>query len=43
MKRFNGIGFNGIGTDYIESYLSWFRFIKDNKAYADKTWIKAAL
>ena len=35
--------FNGIGTDYIENYLSWFRFMEDNKEYSDQTWIKEAL
>ncbi|MBB1420239.1 IS1595 family transposase, partial [Pseudoalteromonas sp. SG44-1] len=32
--------FNGIGTDYIENYLSWFRFMEDNTEYSDQTWIK---
>ncbi|MFU2509834.1 IS1595 family transposase [Pseudoalteromonas sp. ASV78] len=35
--------FNGIGTDYIENYLSWFRFMEDNTEYSDQTWIKEAL
>jgi hypothetical protein len=35
--------FNGIGTDYVENYLSWFRFMEDNKEYSDQTWIKEAL
>ena len=35
--------FNGIGTDYIENYLSWFRFMKDNTEYSDQTWIKETL
>jgi len=45
MKRWKGWlkRFNGIGTDYIESYLSWFRFMETNKEYSDQTWIKEAL
>lgn len=45
MKRWKGWlkRFNGIGTDYIENYLSWFRFMEDNKEYSDQTWIKEAL
>jgi transposase-like protein len=35
--------FNGIGTDYIENYLSWFRFMENNTEYSDQTWIKEAL
>jgi len=35
--------FNGEGKDYIENYLSWFRFMEDNKEYSDQTWIKKAL
>jgi len=35
--------FNGIGTAYIESYLSWFRFMEDNTEYIDQTWINEAL
>jgi transposase-like protein len=45
MKRWKGWlkRFNGIGTAYIESYLSWFRFMEDNAEYSDQTWIKEAL
>jgi len=45
MKRFKGWikRFNGIGTDYIENYLSWFRFMEGNTEYSDKTWINEAL
>ena len=45
MKRWKGWlkRFNGIGTDYIENYLSWFRFMEGNKEYSDQTWIKEAL
>ena len=45
MKRWKGWlkRFNGIGTDYIENYLSWFRFMEDNKEYSDQTWIREAL
>ncbi len=45
MKRWKGWlkRFNGIGTDYIESYLSWFRFMETNKEYSEQTWIKEAL
>tara|TARA_R110001592_G_scaffold269205_1_gene535548 strand:- start:937 stop:1860 length:924 start_codon:yes stop_codon:yes gene_type:complete len=45
MKRWKGWlkRFNGIGTDCIENYLSWFRFMEDNKEYSDQTWIKEAL
>ena len=49
MKRWKGWlkRFNGIGTDYIENYLSWFRFrfrfMEDNKEYSDQTWIKETL
>lgn len=45
MKRWKGWlkRFNGIGTGYIENYLSWFRFMEDNKEYSDQTWIKEAL
>jgi hypothetical protein len=35
--------FYGVGTDYIENYLSGFRFMEDNKEYSDQTWIKEAL
>ena len=35
--------FNGIGTAYIENYLSWFRFMEDNTEYSDQTWVKEAL
>ncbi|MFT6901597.1 MAG: hypothetical protein ACJAXS_001790 [Colwellia sp.] len=27
----------------MENYLSWFRFMEDNKEYSDQTWIKEAL
>jgi transposase-like protein len=45
MKRWKGWlkRFNGIGTDYVENYLSWFRFMEDNGEYSDQTWIKEAL
>ncbi len=45
MKRWKGWlkRFNGIGTAYIENYLSWFRFMEGNKEYSDQTWIKEAL
>ena len=35
--------FNGVGTAYIENYLSWFRFMEDNAEHSDQTWIKEAL
>ena len=35
--------FNGIGTDYVEHYLSWFRFMEDNKGHSDQAWVKEAL
>ena len=45
MKRFKVWlkRFNGIGTDYIENYLSWFRFMERNSEDSDQTWIKEAL
>ena len=35
--------FNGVGTAYVENYLSWFRFMEDNIDHSDQTWIKEAL
>lgn len=35
--------FNGVGTDYVENYLSWFRFMENNIKHSDQTWIKEAL
>ena len=45
MKRWKGWlkRFNGIGTDYIENYLSWFRFMEDCKEYSEQAWIREAL
>jgi transposase-like protein len=45
IKRWKGWlkRFNGVGTAYIENYLSWFRFMEGNAEHSDQTWIKEAL
>ena len=35
--------FCGVGTDYLENYLSWFRFMEQNKAHSDQVWVESAL
>jgi transposase-like protein len=35
--------FHGVGTEYLEHYLSWFRFMEQHKLHAEEDWIKAAL
>jgi len=35
--------FNGIGSTYIESYLSWFRFMEQNVDHDDQTWVRSSL
>jgi hypothetical protein len=42
MKHFKGWlkRFHGIGTDFIENHLSWFRFMEGNTEYSNKKWVK---
>ncbi|NRB42589.1 MAG: IS1595 family transposase [Pseudomonadales bacterium] len=35
--------FHGVGTAYLENYLSWFRFMEQHAAQVEQDWIKAAL
>ena len=35
--------FHGVGTAYLEHYLSWFRFMEQHTTYKEQVWIKAAL
>ena len=35
--------FCGVGTDYLENYLSWFRFMTQNKEHSDQAWVEYAL
>ena len=35
--------FHGVGTAYLENYLSWFRFMEQHAAQLEQDWIKAAL
>lgn len=35
--------FNGVGKDYIESYLSWFRFMEQNDIRSSTVWVKESL
>ena len=35
--------FHGVGTEYIENYLSWFRFIEQHKMHSEQTWLKESL
>jgi len=35
--------FYGVGTAYLENYLSWFRFMEQHSTHIEQEWIKAAL
>ena len=35
--------FCGVGTDYLENYLSWFRFMAQNKEHSEEVWVECAL
>lgn len=35
--------FQGVGTAYLDNYLSWFRFMEQHKQHLEEDWIKAAL
>ena len=35
--------FCGVGTAYLENYLSWFRFMAQNKKHSDQAWVEYAL
>ncbi|MCP5076441.1 MAG: IS1595 family transposase [Psychromonas sp.] len=35
--------FCGVGTDYLENYLSWFRFMAQNKEHSEQVWVECAL
>ncbi|NRB38087.1 MAG: IS1595 family transposase [Pseudomonadales bacterium] len=37
------VRFHGVGTGYLENYLSWFRFMEQHVPHQEKDWIKAAL
>lgn len=35
--------FCGVGTAYLENYLSWFRFMEQNKEHSEQVWVECAL
>lgn len=35
--------FNGVGTEYLDHYLAWFRFIEEKKHNSGKCWIIEAM
>ena len=37
------VRFHGVGTAYLENYLSWFRFMEQHKPHAEDDFIRAAL
>lgn len=37
------VRFQGVGTEYLEHYLTWFRFMEQHKQHSEEDWIRAAL
>lgn len=37
------VKFHGVGTEYLENYLSWFRFMEQHKQHAEDDFVRAAL
>jgi transposase-like protein len=35
--------FNGVGTEYLDNYLAWFRFMEEKKQEGSKCWLREAL
>ena len=35
--------FNGVGTEYLDHYLAWFRFMEEKKRNSEKCWIIEAM
>jgi len=35
--------FHGVGSCYLESYLSWFRFMEQNKDASEQAWVRSSL
>lgn len=35
--------FNGVGSSYLENYLSWFRFMDQNTDHNEQTWVRQSL